>query len=92
MPSKKPRIALTVPPEIDDLLERLYSLTGTPKTKIIIEMLELYSPVISTVIQGLEQVNADKENGKEIVKKFAQDMLMDSNIKLGELAKEVSQL
>lgn len=92
MPTKKPRIPLTVPPEINDLLDRLSDLTGTPKTKIIIEMLELYSPVISTVIQGLEQVKADKENGKQIVKKFAQDMLMDSNIALGELAKEVSQL
>lgn len=92
MPSQKPRINLTVPPHIDTLLERLSDLTGSPKTKLIIEMLEQYSPVLSSVVDALEQVNADKENGKEIVKNFAKNMLLDANIKLGEVAKEASQL
>lgn len=92
MPSKKPRIALTVPAEIDDLLDRLYSLTGTPKTKLIIEMLEQYRPVLSSLVVALEQVQADKENGREIAKKFAQSMLLDANIMMGQVAKEASQL
>lgn len=92
MPSKKPRIALTVPPEIDVLLDRLSDLTGTPKTKIIVEMLGEYLPVISSIVEILEQVKADKENGKAIVKNFAQNMLLDANIKLGQAAKEASEL
>jgi predicted DNA-binding protein len=92
MSSQKPRIALTVPDEINDLLERLSDLTGTPKTKIIIEMLGEYLPVLSSIVETLEQVKADKENGKAIVKNFAQNMLLDANIKLGQAAKEASEL
>ena len=92
MSSQKPRIALTVPDDINDLLERLSDLTGTPKTKIIIEMLGEYLPVLSSIVETLEQVKADKENGKAIVKNFAQNMLLDANIKLGQAAKEASEL
>ena len=35
MPSRKPRIALTVEPELDAVLTRLSDLTGEPKTRII---------------------------------------------------------
>ena len=35
MPSRKPRIALTVEPELDAVLTRLSDLTGEPKTLII---------------------------------------------------------
>ena len=92
MPSKKPRIGLTVPPEIDSLLERLSNLTGSPKTKLIMEMLEQYHPVLASVVDALERVKANKENGREIAKNFAQTMLLDANIKLGEVAKEDSEL
>ena len=34
------RIALSVPPKMDDILERLSDLTNQPKSKLIIEMLE----------------------------------------------------
>jgi len=92
MSSQKPRIALTVPNEINDLLDRLSDLTGSPKTKLIIEMLEQYQPVLSSVVDSLEKINADKENGKEIVKKFAHEVLLDCNVKLGQFANEVNQL
>lgn len=92
MPSQKPRIALTVPDDINDILDKLNSLTGTPKTKLIIEMLEDYMPVLQQVVDALEQINKDKENGKEIAKKFAQDMLFDGNELLGLIAKEAKQL
>ena len=33
------RIALSVPPDMDDVLDKLSDLTGQPKTKIILEMM-----------------------------------------------------
>ncbi|MCW8554965.1 hypothetical protein OQH30_18315, partial [Acinetobacter baumannii] len=75
MPTQKPRIALTVPDEINQTLDRLYELTGTPKSKLIVEMLEQYVPILEQVVDTLEKIKSDKENGKEIAKKFAQDML-----------------
>ena len=77
MPSRKPRVALTVPDEINVVLERLADLTGTPKTKLIIEMLEQYAPVLEQVLEALEKIKSDKENAPAIAKKFAQDMLLD---------------
>ncbi len=55
MPSRKPRIALTVPDELNDVLDRVSDLSGTPKTKLIIEMLEQYAPVLEQVLEALEK-------------------------------------
>lgn len=92
MPSQKPRIALTVSDEINDTLERLYKLTGTPKSRLIVEMLEQYVPVLEQVIETMEKIKKDKENGKQIAKQFAQDMLFDSHEMLGAIAKEAKDL
>ena len=92
MPSRKPRVALTVPDEINVVLERLADLTGTPKTKLIIEMLEQYAPVLEQVLEALEKIKADKENAPSIAKKFAQDMLLDGNEMLGLIASEAKNL
>lgn len=92
MPTKKPRIALTVPDELNDTLDRLSDLSGTPKTKLIVEMLEQYAPVLEQVIQTMEKVQADKENGKNIAKQFALEMFADGHEMLGQLAKEAKDL
>ncbi|EEX0873230.1 hypothetical protein KG202_003699 [Acinetobacter baumannii] len=92
MPTQKPRIALTVPDEINQTLDRLYELTGTPKSKLIVEMLEQYVPILEQVVDTLEKIKSDKENGKEIAKKFAQDMLFDGQEMLGIMAKEARDL
>ncbi|OEY93282.1 hypothetical protein BJD20_20270 [Acinetobacter proteolyticus] len=92
MPTQKPRIALTVPDEINQTLDRLYELTGTPKSKLIVEMLEQYVPILEQVVDTLEKIKSDKENGKEIAKKFAQDMLFDGQEMLGIIAKEARDL
>ena len=55
MPTQKPRIALTVPDEINQTLDRLYELTGTPKSKIIVEMLEQYVPILEQVVDTLKK-------------------------------------
>ena len=92
MPSQKPRIALTVPDDINATLDRLSELTGTVKTKLIIEMLEEYLPVLDRMVLALEGIQKDKENAKEIAKKFAYEMMTEGNEKLGVMAHEVKKL
>jgi predicted DNA-binding protein len=92
MPTQKPRIALTVPDDVNDLLERVSELTGTPKSKLIVEMLEQYSPILEQVLSALEQIKADKEKGPEIAKKFANEMLLDVTSMVGDFSKEVKKL
>ena len=83
------RIALSVPPDMDDVLDKLSDLTGQPKTKIILEMMEQYVPVIEQTVAALEQIRDNKENALSIVQKFAGDLLLDGNQMLGQIATEV---
>lgn len=92
MPSRKPRIALTVPDEINNTLDRMADLTGVPKTKLIIEMLEEYVPILERAVVLLEQIHADKENAAEIARKYAQELILDTNDKLGVIAREAKDL
>lgn len=86
------RIALSVPPEMEEVLDKISDLTGQPKTKIILEMMEQYVPVLAQTIEALEQIRDNKENALSIVQKFAGDLLLDGNQKLGQIATEVKNL
>lgn len=86
------RIALSVPPEMEEVLDKISDLTGQPKTKIILEMLEQYVPVLEQTVEALEQIRDNKENALSIVQKFAGDLLLDGNQKLGQIATEVKNL
>lgn len=89
---RRKRIALSVSPEMDAVLERMAVLTDQPKTKLILEMLEQYVPVLEQTLQALEQIHENKENALNIVKQFAGDLLLDGNQKLGQIASEVKNL
>ena len=92
MSNQKKRIALTVPDDIDNVLERLSSLTNAPKTKIIMELLQEYLPVLDRTATALEQIIADKENAHDIAIKFGNELLLDSSEKLGIVASEIKSL
>lgn len=92
MPSQKPRIALTVPDNINSTLDRLSDLTGTPKTKLILEMLDEYMPILERTIDALEQIKADKANAPAIAKKFAQEVILEGSAQLGIIADEAKKL
>ena len=90
--AQKKRIALTVPDDVDAVLEKLSNLTGAPKTRIIMEMLQEYLPIFERTADALEQIVSDKENAIEIAKKFASELLLDGNERLGIVASEVKNL
>lgn len=89
MPSQKPRLNLTLSEELNATITRLSELTGRPKSTLVVEMLEQYAPVLDKVVLALEQIQSDKENGKKIAKDFGHSLLLDANIILGELSKDV---
>ena len=64
MSNQKKRIALTVPDDVDNVLERLSVLTKAPKTKLIMEMLQEYLPILERTADALEQIIADKKMAK----------------------------
>ena len=89
---RRKRIALSLPPEMDEVLERLSALTNQAKTKLILEMLHEYVPVIEQTINALEQMQQNKDDAVVIAKQFAHEMLLDGNQKLGQIATEVKNL
>lgn len=92
MPSRKPRVALTVPDDLNALFDRISDLNGIPKTKLMIELLEAYKPVLEEMLDTLEKIHADKENAQKIVKQFGQNLVMEASSILGDVSKEVRDL
>lgn len=66
MSSQKPRIALTVDDDLNDLLERLSKLTKQPKTRIITDMLKDAQPHLQELANALEMVQ-DKQNSHDAI-------------------------
>ena len=92
MPSRKPRVALTMPDDLNALFDRISDLNGTPKTKLIVELLQAYEPVLTEMLDTLEKIHADKENAQKIVKQFGQNLVIEASSILGDVSKEVQDL
>ena len=92
MPSRKPRVALTMPDDLNALFDRISELNGMPKTKLIVELLQAYEPVLIEMLDTLEKIHADKENAQKIVKQFGQNLVMEASSILGDVSKEVQDL
>lgn len=92
MPSRKPRVALTMPDDLNALFDRISDLNGIPKTKLIVELLQAYEPVLIEMLDTLEKIHADKENAQKIVKQFGQNLVMEASSILGDVSKEVQDL
>ena len=92
MPSQRPRVALTMPDDLNAIFDRLAELQGIPKTKLIIELLDIYKPILNETIKALEKIEADKSNAVQIAKEFGQSVLLDATASLGSISKEVRDL
>ena len=92
MPSRKARVALTMPDDLNALFDRISELNGMPKTKLIVELLQAYEPVLTEMLDTLEKIHADKENAQKIVKQFGQNLVMEASSILGDVSKEVQDL
>ena len=92
MPSRKARVALTMPDDLNALFDRISELNGIPKTKLIVELLQAYEPVLIEMLDTLEKIHADKENAQKIVKQFGQNLVIEASSILGDVSKEVQDL
>ena len=92
MPSRKARVALTMPDDLNALFDRISELNGIPKTKLIVELLQAYEPVLTEMLDTLEKIHADKENAQKIVKQFGQNLVIEASSILGDVSKEVQDL
>lgn len=92
LPSQKPRVALTLPDDLNSIFEQIAEFQGVPKTKIILELLTAYQPVLEQTLDALQQIEQDKENAQQIAKQFGQNLLLDAGVMIGQVSKEVQDL
>lgn len=74
MPSKKTRVMLTMPDDLDAIFSRIAELENKPKTKVIIDYLSSLKPHAESMIQALELVQ-QKKNPLLILNQITADSL-----------------
>lgn len=62
MATRKNRIAISVTDDLNDLLNKLSDLSGQPKSKIILDMVEDAQPYLEEIIKALEMAKNAKDS------------------------------
>ena len=65
MPTKNPRIALTLQPHRYDLLKRMAALQGATMSSVVSDVLEKLYPVMERVCVALEMAKQAQESSKQ---------------------------
>lgn len=92
LPSQKPRLNLTLPDSLNDVISDLAELQGIPKTRVITEILIEIEPMLKQTVAALKAVKENKQDALKIARDYAQNTLLESNEKLGAFAREVKKL
>ncbi len=92
MPSQKPRIALTVDNDLNDVLEELARLTKAPKSTIVVNMLKDAKPHLQEIVNALKLVE-DKKNVMPVLSRLtalANEQAATVNSEMANLYRENS--
>lgn len=92
MPSRKPRVALTLPDDLNVLLDQVADYQGTPKTKLITDILLECKPIFEQMLSAYKLIEENKEGTADIVKKFGAQAVVEASSKTIALAQEVASL
>lgn len=66
MATRKNRIAISVTDDLNDLLNKLSALSGQPKSKIILDMVEDAQPFLEDIIKALEMAKNAKDSRQPV--------------------------
>lgn len=82
------RIALTVPEHIDTVLTEISSLTGMPKTALVIDLLEASIPAMK---QTLDAIKLAQEGKRESAMGAMSSLLIDMGFTINESQREFEE-
>jgi hypothetical protein len=85
--AQQKRVALTMPPHLDRVFDRLAELEGKPKTKVIIDYLESLTPHAESMIAALESIKEKRGNPVEALQALTAEMLKT----IGQLGQEMDE-
>ena len=83
MPSQKPRIALTVDNDMNELLTEIATLQGVPKSTLIVQYLDVLRPHMIEIREALRMVQQQKDATPHLRK-----MLLDGQQELFNVIRE----
>ena len=92
MPSQRPRVALTLPDDLNVLLDQVADYQGTPKTKLITDILLECKPIFEQMLSAYKLIEENKEGTADIVKKFGAQAVVEASSKTTALAQDVACL
>lgn len=92
MPSRKARVALTLPDDLNALLDQVSDYQGTPKTKLITEILLECKPVLQQMLSAYKLIQENKEGAADIIKNFGAQAVAEASSKITALAQDVASL
>jgi hypothetical protein len=75
MPTKRPRLQITLPDETAYFVDRIHTLVGGSKAAIVTELLEQVTPVFRTHYEALEMLHSAPEQAKRIINNFANESI-----------------
>lgn len=87
MPTQKPRIALTVPEDLNELLDNVSELMGKPKSTFIVEFLTDVQPLFQELYNSLSHAKEMKDNIPSLIRLTAM-----ANQQVGVMNSEMSEL
>ena len=85
------RVPISLKPELYAVISDLAELQNKPMSKVISDLLEEISPLLSGLRDGLKEVK-QSNNKNEVLKRIGNALLMDGTEQLGELSKELKGL
>lgn len=92
MPSQKPRVALTLPDDLNAILDQVSDYQGTPKTKLITDILLECKPIFEQMLSAYKLIEENKDGAADIVKKFGAQSVVEASLRTSSLAQEVASL
>ena len=93
MPTQKPRIALTVPEDLNELLDNLSELMGKPKSTFIVEFLTDAQPLFQELYNSLSYAKEMKDNIPSLIRltAMANQQVSVMNSEMSELMSQIGK-
>lgn len=85
------RISISLNPDLHAVISDLAKLQNKPMSRIVVELLEEMHPVLTSVRDGLKEVQETNDKGA-VLKRIGGALLMDGTEQLGNLSKELKNL
>jgi hypothetical protein len=85
------RVALTLPPDLDNVLTALAVYQSVPKTRVITDLLLEVQPILESMVSAFKEIHENEHKAMDIVRQFGVDAIAEATTKTASLSSDVAQ-